>query len=118
MMCCYIKDTDSIVFLYCAKIIQYTIKYESSTYRYKLVNYKVLAYSCTLNMCSTPIAVLIFYASIDHTSCTVISYYIYTISYLVLLQLTLSCRLVFHLLKTPVLKIIISSIQITCNKLY
>ena len=40
-MCCYIKDTDSIVFLYCAKIIQYTIKYESSTSHYKLVNYEV-----------------------------------------------------------------------------
>ena len=37
--------------------------------------------------------------------------------YFVLSQLTLSCRLVFHLLKTPVRNIIISNTKITCNKL-
>ena len=66
MMCCYIKDTDSIVFLYCTKIIQYTIKYESSTNHYKLVNYEVPAH----NMCNSLTHVVCLY--LPHTSCTVI----------------------------------------------
>ena len=47
MMCCYIKDTDSIL---CKNHTVHN-KYESSTNHYKLVNYEVPAH----NMWSTAI---------------------------------------------------------------
>ena len=35
------------------KLMQYTITFKSSTNHYKLVNYKMLAYSCAINVWSS-----------------------------------------------------------------
>ena len=70
MMCCYIKYTDSIVF------IPYTIKLESFTYHYKLVIFKVPAYYCALKVwCTVTHLAHVVCLYLPHTSCTVISYY-------------------------------------------